>query len=166
MDELDFLEAQLVQVTTRRDQAFTPLRIMLGSAFLSASIVILWFEAFRRHCLYADCEPTAMYGSELRTCGLDAVVCVLVGAGIGFGWHYLDNGGGRAVIAATPLAQHDAPSPLSSSPPPPQGGPVLNAPQLSGLSRCPQPAKHPRCSTGHGCGKHQPDRSVAASPQA
>jgi hypothetical protein len=51
MDELDFLKAQLVQLPTRRDQAFTPLRIMLGSAFLSASIVILWFEAFRRHCL-------------------------------------------------------------------------------------------------------------------
>ena len=41
-----------------------------------------------------------MYGSELRTCGLGAVVCVLLGAGIGYGWHYLDNGGVRAVVAS------------------------------------------------------------------
>jgi len=46
-----------------------------------------------------------MYGSELRACGVGAVVSVLLGAGIGFGWHYLDNGGGRAAIATTPLAQ-------------------------------------------------------------
>ena len=46
-----------------------------------------------------------MYESELSTCNLGAVVCVLLAAGIGFGWHQLDNGGGRAAIAATPLAQ-------------------------------------------------------------
>ena len=46
-----------------------------------------------------------MYDPELRICGLGAVVSVLLGAGIGFGWHQLDNGGGRAAIAATPLAQ-------------------------------------------------------------
>src|SRR6516164_4900321 len=34
-----------------RDQAFTPLRIMFGSARLSAALVILWFEAFWRHYL-------------------------------------------------------------------------------------------------------------------
>jgi hypothetical protein len=75
-----------------------------------------------------------MYGSELRTCALGAVVAVLPGAGIGFGWHYLDDGGARASIAATPLAQHDAPSP-SPSAPPPQGGPVLDVPRLPVLSR-------------------------------
>jgi len=52
-----------------------------------------------------NCAPSAIHESELRTCGLGAVVSVLLGAGIGFGWHYLDNGGGRAAIAATPLAQ-------------------------------------------------------------
>ena len=73
-----------------------------------------------------------MYESELSTCGLGAVVCVLLAAGIGFGWHYLDNGGGRAAIAATPLAQHDAPSPPRSALPPQRKGPVLDVPQLSG----------------------------------
>jgi len=33
------------------DLAFTPLRVMLGSAVLSAGFVILWAEAFWRHCL-------------------------------------------------------------------------------------------------------------------
>jgi hypothetical protein len=51
MDELDFVKAQLARLPTRRDQAFTPLRIMLGSALLSAGLVILWFEVFWRHGL-------------------------------------------------------------------------------------------------------------------
>ena len=51
MDELDFLKEQLARLSTRRDQAFTPLRIMLGSAALSAALVILWLETFWRHCL-------------------------------------------------------------------------------------------------------------------
>jgi len=34
--------------------------------------------------------------SEVRTCGLSAVVAVLLGAGIGVGWHYFaDSAGGR-----------------------------------------------------------------------
>ena len=36
-----------------------------------------------------------MYGSQLRTCGLGAVVAVLFGAGIGFGWHYVNRHGIR-----------------------------------------------------------------------
>lgn len=51
MDELDFVKEQMAGLPTRRDQAFTPLRIMFGSALLSAALVILWFEAFWRHCL-------------------------------------------------------------------------------------------------------------------
>jgi hypothetical protein len=51
MDELDLVKEQLARLPTRRDQAFTPLRIMFGSALLSAGLVILWFEAFWRHCL-------------------------------------------------------------------------------------------------------------------
>jgi hypothetical protein len=41
----------IARIPTRRDQAFIPLRIMLGGALLSATLIILWFEAFWRHCL-------------------------------------------------------------------------------------------------------------------
>jgi hypothetical protein len=51
MDKLEFVKAQLAALPTRRDQAFTPLRIMLGSAVLSAALVILWLEVFWRHYL-------------------------------------------------------------------------------------------------------------------
>ena len=51
MDELEFVKAQLARLPTRRDQAFTPLRIMFGSAVLSAALVIGWIEVFWRHCL-------------------------------------------------------------------------------------------------------------------
>jgi hypothetical protein len=50
MDELDFVKQQLARLPTRRDQAFTPLRIMFGSAVLSAALVIGWIELFWRHC--------------------------------------------------------------------------------------------------------------------
>jgi hypothetical protein len=109
-----------------------------------------------------------MYGSELRACGLGAVICVLLGAGIGFGWHYLDDGGGRAAVAAmaTPLAKQDAPSPPASNPSPPRETPVSDGPLFPGLSRNPQPAEsRPRCGKGHACGKHKLDRLGAASPQ-
>ena len=51
MDELEFVKARLAALPTRRDHSFTPLRIMLGSAVLSAALVIGWIEAFCRHCL-------------------------------------------------------------------------------------------------------------------
>jgi hypothetical protein len=51
MEELEYLKAQLARLPTRRDQALTPLRIMFGSAVLSAALVIAWFEAFWRHYL-------------------------------------------------------------------------------------------------------------------
>ena len=51
MDELDFVKELIARLPTRRDQAFTPLRIMFGSAVLSAAIVILWLEVFWRHSL-------------------------------------------------------------------------------------------------------------------
>ena len=52
-----------------------------------------------------------MSGSELRTYGLAAFVAVLLGAGIGFGWHYLidGNGAGAAAAAVTPPAKQDTP---------------------------------------------------------
>src|SRR5215469_11007245 len=98
-----------------------------------------------------------MYGSELRTCGLGAIICVLLGAGIGYGWHYVDTNGGRAPMASTaaPLAQQDA----SSAPPSklaPQGDPAVSIPQVPGASHYSQPAqRQSRCAKGHTCGKHQ-----------
>ena len=49
MEELEFVNAQLARLPTRRDQAFVPLKIMFGSAFIGAALVILWLEAFWRH---------------------------------------------------------------------------------------------------------------------
>ena len=40
MDELDFVKELIARITTRRDQAFVPVKIMFGSAVLSASFVI------------------------------------------------------------------------------------------------------------------------------
>ena len=57
IDELDFVKAQLARLSTRKDQAFVPLRIMLDSAILSAGLVILWFEAFWRH----GCKATVSH---------------------------------------------------------------------------------------------------------
>jgi len=45
MDELEFVKELLARLPTRRDQAFAPVRIMLGSAILSAALVILWLES-------------------------------------------------------------------------------------------------------------------------
>jgi hypothetical protein len=72
-----------------------------------------------------------MYASEMITCGLGAVVAVLLGAGVGGGWHYLaDSASGRVVVAAaTPLAQQDASNPALSCPPP-REGPIAETPRL------------------------------------
>ena len=51
MDELDFVKGLLARLPTRRDQALVPLRIMFGSAILSAALVIRWFEVFWLQCL-------------------------------------------------------------------------------------------------------------------
>jgi hypothetical protein len=51
MDELDFVKELIARIPTRRGQAFVPLKIMFGSAALSASFVIGWIELFWRHCL-------------------------------------------------------------------------------------------------------------------
>ena len=51
MDELEFLRMQLARLPTRREQAFLPLKIMFGSAVIGGALVILWLEAFWRHCL-------------------------------------------------------------------------------------------------------------------
>jgi hypothetical protein len=76
-----------------------------------------------------------MYGSELRTYGLGAVVAVLLGASTGVGWHYFSDGAdGSAVIpVATSLTQQDVSHP-SLACPPSRGGPVAEAPRLPVLS--------------------------------
>ena len=51
MDELEFVKELLARLLTRRDQAFTPLRIMFRSAVLTATLVIGWIELFWRHYL-------------------------------------------------------------------------------------------------------------------
>jgi hypothetical protein len=78
-----------------------------------------------------------MPGAELRTYGLAAVVAVLLGAGIGFGWHYFADSAGVTAMAsaAAPLAQRDAPNPALSCPPGPRETPTLDVPRLSVLSR-------------------------------
>jgi len=51
MDELDFVKELIARLPTGRDQAFVPLRTMLGSAVMGAALVILWLEMFWHHCL-------------------------------------------------------------------------------------------------------------------
>ena len=77
-----------------------------------------------------------MYGSELRTCGLGAFVAVLLGAGVGVGWHYFADSGGATASASgvTPLAKQDTPTGPSSNPPPPREGPVFDVPGSPALS--------------------------------
>jgi hypothetical protein len=120
----------------------------------------------------ANRKASVMYGSELRTCGLGAVVCVLLGAGIGFGWHYFADSAGAAVVAsaATPPAKQDVPNPRLSNSPPQREGPVLDVPGIPGLSNYRQPAQSsPRCcktcTKGRACEKHQPNGLIATSRQ-
>jgi hypothetical protein len=78
-----------------------------------------------------------MPGAELRTYGLGAVVAVLLGAGIGFGWHYFaDIAGATAVASAVaPPAQRDAANPAVSCPPGPGEAPTLDVPRSPVSSR-------------------------------
>jgi hypothetical protein len=65
MEELDLVKEQLARLPTRKDLARTALMI----SFTAAALVIIWFETFWRYCLRTNREPSAMYGSELRTYG-------------------------------------------------------------------------------------------------
>jgi hypothetical protein len=45
--DLEFLIERVARLPTRKEQAFKPLYIMVGSA----GLVIAWIELFWRHCL-------------------------------------------------------------------------------------------------------------------
>jgi hypothetical protein len=45
--DLEFLIERVSKLPTRKEQAFRPLYVMVGSA----GLVILWIEFFWRHCL-------------------------------------------------------------------------------------------------------------------
>jgi hypothetical protein len=45
------VKAQLARLPTRRDQALTPLVIVVLTAFSTAALVVLCFELFWRYCL-------------------------------------------------------------------------------------------------------------------
>src|SRR6266404_7651287 len=84
-----------------------------------------------------------MFGEMLRSYVLAAVVCVLLGIGIGFGWHYFVDrtGGGAAASAITSPAKQDAPNPPSSNPAAQREGLVLDVPRGSALSDAQPPAR-------------------------
>src|SRR6516162_8106854 len=101
-----------------------------------------------------------MYVSELRTCALGAVVCVLFGGATGLGWHYFVDTAGATVVgsAVTPAARQDVSNPPSPNPAAPRPGPALNIPQSADLSHAGQPARHnPHkiCTKGYACRKYQ-----------
>ncbi len=84
-----------------------------------------------------------MSGSELRTYLLGAVIAVLLGTGIGFGWHYLGYrvGGMAAGAATTSPAKQDAPNPPLPNPAAQREAPVPDVARDSGSSDVQQPAQ-------------------------
>ena len=107
-----------------------------------------------------------MPGAELRTYVLGAVVSVLAGACIGFGWYYLADSAGATTMSSvlTPLAKQDTSSPALSCPPGPREDPGLDIPRPPVLSRLNnQPgrtnAKGGLSVTNHRI--HQPRRTAA-----
>ena len=75
-----------------------------------------------------------MYASQLRACGLGAVVAVLLGAVIGVGWHYFgDSAGSGASRVALPEKQ-DVPDLLSSNPHAQPEDPVIDLSRARGMA--------------------------------
>jgi hypothetical protein len=68
---------------------------------------------------------------------LGAVAAVLLGAGVGVGWHYFaDTAGPATAVAAVTRPEHqDAPSPSLSCPPVPREAPGPDVPRLPAFAR-------------------------------
>ena|SRR6516162_3764577 len=75
-----------------------------------------------------------MYASELKACGLGAVVAVLLGAGIGVGWHYFGDGARAGASPVALPAKQDAPNLLSSNPHAQPEDPVLDLSRARGMA--------------------------------
>jgi len=90
-----------------------------------------------------------MYPLELRTCVLGTVVAVLLGAGVGVGWHFLADSAGAAtsVAAVARPIQRDAPSPspqMSCPPGPRAPGPrEASRPDVPSLPALAHPNNRP-----------------------
>jgi len=100
-----------------------------------------------------------LYAAELRTYGLGAVVCVVLGAGSGWGWHYFVDTAGAAVVvsAATSSVRQDPVNPPPLNPLASRPGRALDVPRPSDLSNVRQPARHyshKLCSKGRACRKY------------
>jgi hypothetical protein len=101
-----------------------------------------------------------MFGSQLRTYGRNAVVSVILGAGIGFGRHYfVDSVGAR-------IAGLGGNSPRSTMHPILHHRTLLSRERVqfwisSGFQTHPTPddqpdATHAKCGEGYACRKYQP----------
>jgi hypothetical protein len=104
---------------------------------------------------------------ELRTYVFAAVVSMLLGAGIGFGWHYFADSAGATTIASavTAPAKQDAPGPALVCPPGPREGAVPDVPGSPVLSRPnnqPDPA-HSRGALRVTHARTHPPRPIGAS---
>jgi hypothetical protein len=83
-----------------------------------------------------------MFAELLRTYLLSAVVCVLLGVGIGFGWHFVDRAVTRtAASTAISPAKQDVPNPPSPNPPVQRAGPVPDVARSPILPDAHQPAR-------------------------
>jgi|SRR6516225_444619 hypothetical protein len=105
------------------------------------------------------CFGVFLYAAELRTYGLGAVVCVVLGAGSGWGWHYFVDTAGAAVVvsAATSSVRQDPVNPPPLNPLASRPGRALDVPRPSDLSNVRQPARHyshKLCSKGRACRKY------------
>ena len=75
-----------------------------------------------------------MYASELRACGLGGVVAVLLGAGIGVGWHYFGDSARAGASQVALPAKQDAPDLRSSNPHAQPEDPVIDLSRARGMA--------------------------------
>jgi hypothetical protein len=87
MEELDFVKAQQARLPRRKDLAFTPLRVMLGSAVLSAHAIPIALSLLTAFIYMPNREWTPLPKGlpELGSPGGRPIE--LVSGGCGWGWH-------------------------------------------------------------------------------